>query len=216
MALEQAIRQPFGITVFGSATLYIEPDFASLTFAVTRVAQHPKEAFRAARDGAQSVMAFLAQAQAADVGSSRVTLTQTFRYANGEQHFVGYTAKVAFHVLLRNLDRLEDVLSGVVDAGANQINSIELQTSQLKEQRAEARSRAVMAAREKAENYCKAAGITLGPIIHIEDVNPQLLQGQEGHVVRETQPDDAGPLRAFDPGSIMVGGAVLAAFEIGH
>jgi hypothetical protein len=34
-------------------------------------------------------------------------------------------------------------------------------------------------------------------------------------VVREIVPDDDGPLKAFDPGSIVVGGAVMMAFAFG-
>lgn len=86
----------------------------------------------------------------------------------------------------------------------------------LKEVRAQARQQAVQAAREKAEIYCVAAGITLGPVIHIEDVNPDQLQGREGHVIRELQPDDEGPVQAFNPGSITVAGAVMVAFELGR
>ena len=218
MALEQAIERPFGISVFGSSITRIEPDMVSLKFAVSRLAQHPKEAFRDAHNGTQNIRAFLAQSEISDVSTSRVTLSQTFRYTGNESRFVGYTAKIAFHVLLRDLERMEDVLSGVVDAGANEISSVDFQTSRLKEVRADARRRAVAAAREKAENYCAAAGLTLGPVIHIEDVNPETLRGREGHMTRDIEPDadDTQPMRAFDPGSIIVGGAVRVAFEIGR
>ncbi len=151
------------------------------------------------------------------MSTSRVSVSQTFRHTGGEQRFVGYTARIAFHVLLHDLDRMEDLVAGVVDAGANEVSTVEFQTTKLKEHRAEARRRAVAAAREKAENYCRAADVALGPVIHIEDVNPEMLQGREGsHVMREIEPDDTQPIRAFDPGSIIVGGAVRVAFEIGR
>ncbi|MCI0624977.1 MAG: SIMPL domain-containing protein [Acidobacteria bacterium] len=213
----QSIERPFGINVFGSSVARIEPDIASLKFAVARLADHPKDAFREAREGAQSVRATLAQLGVSDVGSSRITLSQTFRYTGSEQRFVGYTAKVAFHVLLHDPDRMEAVLSGVVDAGANEVNSVHLQTSRLKEIRAEARQRALEAAREKAINYCKAAEVALGPVVHIEDLNPDILEMARGeHRMREAQPDDEEPLKAFDPGSIVVAAAVMVAFEIGR
>jgi hypothetical protein len=78
-------------------------------------------------------------------------------------------------LLLRNLDQLEDILTDVVDTGARQVNFVEFQTSKLKEIRANARRQAVKAAREKAELYCNAAGAKLGPVIYIEDVNPDNL-----------------------------------------
>jgi uncharacterized protein len=211
----QSIERPFGVNVFGSSIVRVEPDIASLTFAVTRLADHPKDAFRQAREGAQSVHAALAQLKVSDVGSSRITLSQTFRFTGGEERFIGYTAMVTFHALLRDLERMEAVLSGVVDAGANEVHSVQLQTSRLKEIRAEARQSALEAAREKAINYCKAAGMGLGPVIHIEDLNPDVLKMARGeHRPNEIQPDDEEPLKAFDPGSIVVAATVMVAFEM--
>jgi uncharacterized protein YggE len=211
---EQLIQMPFGINVFGSSIVRVEPDIVSLNFAVSRIQQHPRDAFRDVRKAVQDVRKYLDQAKVGEIGTSRVSVSPTFQYAGGEQKFIGYTAKVAFHVLLHQLDRMEDVLSGVVDAGVNEITSVDFQTTRLKEIRATARRRAIEAAREKAENYCAAAGVTLGNIIHIEDVNPDMLRGREGHIIREVQPDDDGEIQAFDPGSITVGGAAIIAFEI--
>lgn len=216
MQIEQAIRTPFGINAFGSAIIRVDPDIASLNFAVSRLEQQPKEAFRVAHLGARAVRDFLTQAKIKDVGASRITLSQTSRYSNGETRFVGYTARVAFHIVINDLDSIEEILIGIIEAGANQITSVDFQTSRLKELRAEARRRAIQAAHEKAENYCGAAGIKLGPIIHIEDINPAMLSRQEGHVTRETPPDDEGTPGAFNPESIVVGGAALVAFEIGR
>ena len=215
MFQEQTIQIPFGISVFGSSIVRIEPDIVSLNFSVSRVQQHPKESFREVRKAAQDVRKFLSQANVSEMGSSRVSISPSFRYINGEQKFVGYTAKITFHVLLRQLDGMEDVISGIIDAGVNELTSVEFQTTRLKEVRSEARRKAVEAAREKAENYCNAAGVSLGKIIHIKDVNPDTLQVRDGHVTRETQPDDNGEIRVFDPGSITVAAAVVLAFEIG-
>lgn len=211
---EQLIQTPFGINVFGSALIRVDPDIVSLNFAVSRLQQHPRDAFQEVRKAAQAVRQYLEQAKIGEVGTSRVSISQSFRYVNGEQQFTGYTARVVFYVLLRQLDKMEDVLSGIVDAGVNEITSVDFQTTRLKELRAESRQRAVAAAREKAENYCTAAQVKLGVVLHIEDVNPDTLQGREGHVAYEIQPDDSGEIQAFDPGSITVGAAVSIAFKI--
>jgi uncharacterized protein YggE len=215
MTPSQAIQHPFGVTAFGSSIVRIEPDAAAVKFAVSRLEKHPKEAFRAVREGAQAVRAYLQRAQLPEVSSSRVTLSQTWRYVNGVQTFMGYTARAAFHLLLYDLDQIEVVLTGIVDSGANELSDVELYTTRLKELRAEARRRAVEAAREKAINYCQAAQVGLGVVVHIEDVNPEVLDARyEGHVRRQMETDDTGVLQAFDPGSIVVGAAVLVSFQI--
>ena len=210
MYQEQLIQNPFGITVFGSSLIKVEPDIVSLSFAVSRIHQHPKDAFQDVRSSSQSVRKYLEQAKVDEVNTSRVSISQTFRYISGEQKFLGYTAKVAFNVLLRKLDQMEDLLSGIVDAGANEIESVEFQTTKLKELRADARRQAIGAAREKAENYCNAAGVTLGKVIHIEDVNPDNLRGRESHA----EMGIGSQVQAFDPGNITIGAAVIVAFKI--
>jgi len=210
----QLIQTPFGVAVFGSTLIRVAPDIVSLDFAVSRLEQHPKDAFRKVREAAQSVRKYLEEAKVGEVGTSRVNISQTFRFVNGEQKFLGYTAKISFHLLLRQLDQMEDLLSGIVDAGVNEIARVDFQTTQLKEVRSEARRRAIAAAREKAENYCAAARVKLGKVIHIEDVNPDLLRGGEGHVANEILPDDGDEIGVFDPGSITVGAAVSMAFRI--
>ena len=211
----QGITNPFGITVFGSSIMRVAPDVVSIHFSVSQVDDHPKDAFQKTREVAQNVRQYLATGQFEDVGSSRIDLAEATRYVNGETKFIGYRAKIEFQVLLHDLDRLEGLLSGLVDAGVNHISSVDFQTTRLKALRAQVRQQAVEAAREKAELYCAAAGVTLGNVLHIEDINPDQLRGREGHSVRETQPDDDGPLQEFDPASIVVGGAVRVGYGIG-
>jgi uncharacterized protein len=207
---EQMIQNPFGINVFGSSVIRVEPDIVSLSFAVSRLQQLPKEAFQEVRKASQRVRKYLEQAKVDEVNTSRVTISQSFRYTNGEQKFIGYTAKVVFHVLLHQLDKMEDILAGLVDAGVNELDSVDFQTTKLKEIRADARRQAIIAAREKAENYCHAAGVSLGKVIHIEDVNPDELRSRTGHV----EAGRLSQLQAFDPGSITVNAAVIVAYKI--
>jgi uncharacterized protein YggE len=211
--MEQKL-QP-GIKVFGSAVLLVEPNVASLQFAVARQAKQPKDAFHATHQAVKHVRAYLTQVGAGDVASSRVTLSRTYEYVNQRQQPTGYSAAVSFNVVLSDLDRIEEILAGVVDAGVNEIGSVEFRTTRLKEYRAEARRRAVAAAREKAEIYCRAAGVTLGAVVSLEDVNPGVLRGTgESHTSREASSDDAGPERALAPGSIVVGAAVTVVFGL--
>ena len=205
-----------GVRVFGSAVVRVAPDTASIIVAVSRLEQKPESAFAKAREAAQAVGTYLHKAGIKDFGSSRVTLSQEFRYTNGENKFAGYQAKIEFNVVLREMDKVEAVLSGLIAAGANTLTSVSFQTTRLKELRADARRRAVHAAREKAELYTAAAGVAVGPVLAIEDVNPESLSGRsEGHTYREAAPaDDAGEPGAIDPGAIAVAAAVNIVYGI--
>ena len=212
-----AIETPFGISVFGSAIIRAEPDIASIEFAANCLEQHPKDAFSKVRSIAQEIRTFLGNSKFTEYGSSRVALSEERSFIQGEQKFRGYKASVSFNLLLRDLDRMEELLTGIVDVGANEIKAVDFQVSKLKELRAEARQRSIIAAREKAEIYCNAANVKLGQVIHINDINPESLRGRESHGLHGQigiGADDLGQDGAFNPGAIVVGGAVMMAFEI--
>ncbi len=212
--ISQAIETPFGITVFGSFITRVDPDIASISFAVNRLMGQPRDAFREAHEGAQKVRAYLAQAKIDDFGASSITLSESYDRRGAEDRFLGYLARIAFHLVLHDLNTIEDVIAGIVDSGVDELSNIEFQTSRLKEIRAEARRQAVAASREKAENYCRAAGVSLGSVIHIEDVNPDVLKRRTFHTTREDQLVEDVPEHAINPGSIVVGAAVLIAYKI--
>jgi uncharacterized protein YggE len=214
MDVSQAIKSPVGVSAFGSALLRVAPDMVSLKFSATRLQKTPAAAFKETRAAAQMVRQFLSNHGVNDVQASRITLAQQWNYSGGVRRMEGYSAKASFNVLLDDLDQLEAILAGVVDAGANEVDEVVFQSRQLKDYRARARRQAAVAAREKAEIYAAALGKGVGEVLHIEDVNPDYLRGQEGHVVREPEPDDEGPAKAFDPGSISVGAAVVVVFAL--
>jgi hypothetical protein len=67
-------------------------------------------------------------------------------------------------VVVRDLDMLGDVLSGVVDAGANTIHGVQFDISDREAAIEEARTAAIQDAKAQAEAIAEAAGVTLGEI----------------------------------------------------
>src|SRR5262245_23446846 len=117
---DRTITTPFGITVFGSALVRAAPDVATIKCAVARLEQRPADAFAKAKHGAQAVQVRLRELGVTDFGTSRVSLAEERRYANGEQKFVGYVARIAFHIAVLDLDQIEGIVTAVVAAGANE------------------------------------------------------------------------------------------------
>jgi uncharacterized protein len=221
---EQAMRQPFGVRTYGSAVIRVDPDIASIRFMVSRTENHPKDAFNAVREASKKVVDYLQFVDAKkETGTSQITLEQTWEFIGSKRKFIGYTGSVGFHILLYDLRQLETLLIGLVDAGVNEIYNVDFQTSRLRELRSEARRKAVEAARAKAENYCLAAQVKLGRVLHIEDVNPDTSnffgRRYEGHATNQNVVDqlgagDAEDIKAFNPGSITINAAVFISFAI--
>ena len=214
--MTQSIKNPIGLNVFGSALLRVAPDVASIHLSVTATQAQPKDAFEETRTNARAVREYFAAANVSDVRSSRITLSELWDYSGSHRKRQGYTARVSFNIVSADLERIEEIICGAVDVGANEIGKVDFQSRQLKHYRAKARQQAVFAAQEKAKVYVEAAGVPLGKLLHIEDTNPERLAGSEGHVVREPDIDDEGPLSAFDPGAITVGAAVILTYSLGE
>ncbi len=214
MWTSRAITTPFGLSVFGSAQKRVEPDHVSIVFAVSRLEETPSMAFESAKLAAAEVQAFIAKNNIPEFGSSQLHLEQTTEWANQKQQFVGYTASMKFSLVVRELSQFESILTGIVDAGANQIVSVTFGTDRLKTIRQEMRELAVKEAMAKAQTYCNAANVKLGKVIHIEDVNPDETTryvGGHGQPPQEVEEDSSN---AFNPASITVKGAVMLGFEL--
>jgi uncharacterized protein YggE len=217
MYVVQSIRHPSGISVFGSYLVRVEPDVALVTFAVAHTKPEPPAAFASTRQAVADVRAYLEKADVspADVQTAVVNLSADWHGYGKERVFLGYEARTTLSVRLTDLRRFEEILAGVVQAGANQIQGTEFQTTRLLDLRAQARRGAFAAARRKGELYAEEAGVRLGEVLHVEDVNPDAVRGRGSHGADASalESDDDGT-KASTPGSIQVQAAVQVMFAI--
>jgi uncharacterized protein len=78
---------------------------------------------------------------------------------------------------------------------------------------AQARRQAVAAARSKAELYAEAAGVRLGAVLHIDDVDPEHGSIQ---VYRSAAAAGGPSPEDLAPGHVVVAAAVILGFSISH
>jgi uncharacterized protein len=108
---------------------------------------------------------------------------------------------------------VQQLLIDVVAAGANEIEGVDFDVTTKGNLRAEARRQAVTAAQNKAQLYAEAAGARLGPVVHIDDVDPDSagLERYRGHGA-------SGQASAEDmaPGHVVVSAAIILGFSIIH
>jgi uncharacterized protein YggE len=209
--------RPFGVHVSGSWQLRVEPDYAQLSFAVSRLRPQPQAAFDEAKEGTRAVRAALDAAviHGNDIQMSRIGLHQEIEFEGGKRIMRGYRAKVSFAVRLERLEQLESVLTSVVQAGADEITGATFHSSRLRELRAEARARAVDVAKAKAEALCAAAGVKLGHVLHMEDGTLHAPAGPRSNYVAPTAPEEEMAERgAMAPGAIAVDASVVVAYGI--
>ena len=213
MSIEQRIENSPSVTVNASSVIPVEPDMVSLQFSVIQFKPTPREALNATREDARKVQIYLQKAGINDVKSSHIELRERSSHSYTGPGPEGYEAELKYYVLLDDVNRLEEILVGVVEAGAHQIYNANFETTQLKRLRQEARQQAIHAARDKAELYCQAAGAELGQVLQIEELNYGSLRRAPGGTQKTDSDYDDIP-RVLNPASIEVHVNVRVSYAI--
>ena len=81
----------------------------------------------------------------------------------------GIIVRKSLVITLKELSKFEDLLTALLGTGINHIKGIEFRTTELRKYRDQARSLAVIAAREKAEALAGDAGTSIGNVLSIRE-----------------------------------------------
>jgi uncharacterized protein YggE len=215
MIAMQMVERPWGVAAYGAASVKAMPDLVRARFKVTRVEQTPSQSFATASDAVREVRQALRRHGVADaaVQRSQLGLNSSWSYGGAQRKFLGYECQASFVAESADLDDVQALLVDLVAAGANQIDGVDFDVRGKADLRAGARRDAVAAARRKAELYAEAAGVRLGAVVHIDDVDPEQpgLERYRGH----STGDEASP-EDLAPGHVVVSAAVILGFSIIH
>lgn len=88
----------------------------------------------------------------------------------GARRFSGYFTTNRVEVTLLDAEKLEGLVTSLLQAGVNYIYGIEFQTIKLKEYREQARELALRAAKEKAEKMAGVLGQSIGAPLQLSEV----------------------------------------------
>jgi uncharacterized protein YggE len=150
----------------------VKPDVARLT---TGVQATGKDLARTTADVAARVRRILDELARLgiaekDVQTTRHDIQVERSWENGKPGpITGYTVADDLRVTVRDLAKLPQVLERVVAVGSNVLQGLAFEKDDPAPAQAEALARAVQIARAKAEAMARAAGVTLGEPISIEE-----------------------------------------------
>ena len=160
-----------GVSAEGEASL--EPDLAVVSLSVTGSGVE----LAATRDDVNSrtsaVLTRLRHLGIADgdLNAPDVGIHPEYDHRRG-QRLTGYRVTRQVTARIRDLDRLGEVLDGVVAAGADEIHGARMSAADPSAAEHDALRAAVTAARAKAEVLATAAGVALGAVARIEEADP--------------------------------------------
>ena len=159
------------INVSGTGRVTIVPDLAKINIGVRTEAEAVTEALDENSAKANMISEVLQDLGVAeeDIQTSNFNVYPSDQYnpMTGQVEGRTYVVENTVNVTVRDLTILGDVLSAVVDAGANSIYGISFDVDNREDAVAEARKLAIEDAQAKAEAIAEEAGVELGELITI-------------------------------------------------
>lgn len=157
------------LTTSGTGEVKVAPDYVTFNVGI-RV--QDKDLAKATTDEAAKTKAILAAltrsgVEAKHIQTDRIQIQPIYRTRDGDEVLDCYRVERMASVRLENPGKFDEVLTAVLAAGANTVDSIALCSKELRKHRDTARSLAVKHAREKAGAIAKDMGCLVGPPITV-------------------------------------------------
>lgn len=217
---ESASSNRRGVLVSGQGEVSAKPDRARVTMGVDAFSIDLKTAEGEANKTART---FLVQARAlgiadADISTTAVNINPEYAWIEQThtQKLTGYRAQRQIEVVLRDLDKLGDLLLRSTAAGISRVSPTQLESSRAAELGNQALAKAAADAREKAGLLAEALGAKLGPVYRINAASteqrpqPVMLRAM---AVRAGEPDGNSEM-GISAGDIKISANLTAEFEL--
>lgn len=159
------------MTVNGTGRVTVVPDIASINIGVRSEAEQVTEALDSNTAQANAISQALQELGVAedDIQTSNFNVYPSDRYdpMTGQVEGRYFVVENTVNVTVRDLSNLGEVLTAVVEAGANNIYGINFNVEDRDAAIAEARQLAIEDAKAKAEAIAEESGVELGEILNI-------------------------------------------------
>ena len=126
------------ITVAGHGELETEPDTAQISLGVTITGEDVMKMKRQVDETMSKLLVLTKELKLKqeDVSATQLNVSPQYNYQSGESKLTGYETTRGVTITLHQLDKLNELLDGAIEAGANRIDSIQLTTSNMTSSRA--------------------------------------------------------------------------------
>ena len=162
------------ITVSGQAEMNVTPDMAVFTLRVVTLDKDLSKAKSLNDERVRKTLALSKDYQILpqDVQTNYITVESRFSDAGDDgkpPSFLGYEVSKTIVLTLRDMTRIESLLSDVINAGINRVEGVDFRTTQIRTHKDRARQMAIKAAQEKAIALAKEIGQTIGKAYSITE-----------------------------------------------
>ncbi|AEW85203.2 SIMPL domain-containing protein [Flavobacterium columnare NBRC 100251 = ATCC 23463] len=168
MQAQEFKQQVPQINVSGEGKIKTVPDQCLITLGVENTAKDAATAKKMNDDIIIKLIQYIKGygISASDYQTTDVNLNKNYDYEKKKYNFY---ANQTITILFKDIKKYNDFMLGVTDTGITNIRSVEFKTSKLEELEKEARKKAMLNAKQKAEDFVSALGQKVGKILLITD-----------------------------------------------
>ena len=163
------------MNVTGTGLVYLTPDVAYISIGVHTEKPTASDAVSANTTQSQQVVTVLKNSgvDAKDIRTTNFSIYPNTQYdqQTGKPGSTTYIVDNTVYVTVHQLDKLGDLLDATVQAGANNVNSIQFDVADKSTAIQQARDQAVKDAQTQAQGLASASGVTLGNVQTISFTN---------------------------------------------
>ncbi|HSD14275.1 MAG TPA: SIMPL domain-containing protein [Flavobacterium sp.] len=156
------------IVVSGEGKIKVTPDQAVITVGAENTGNDAAEVKTKNDVTIDAIIKYIKKMKLApsDYQTQRVSLYKNYDYQKKKN---SYTASQNIVITLKDLSKYDELMMGLVDAGANVIQGVDFKSSKVAEYESQARIKAVQNAKAKATDYASALNQKVGKAIMVSD-----------------------------------------------
>jgi uncharacterized protein len=211
------------ITVDGEATIYVDPDHASIDFGVDTQAPTVSDALKQNNSKMNNVLDALQRTGLAhsDIQTTQFSITpqhplvKSSTYQQYDYSIVsGYEVTNKITATVSDLTKVGEIVDAAANAGANSSNSVVFEIKNRDELLDKVRAQAMRNAQHKADMMANAVGAMVGPLITVGNTAVRSMEYESAPVAAPPPPPPPAPGTSILPGQLSVSANVTAVFAL--
>lgn len=202
------------ISVTGEGKVKVTPDQAVINVGFQNTGKDSKEVKTLNDEVVDKVIKFLKKTgiPATDYKTTNVSLYKNYDYEKKKYNF---QASQSLTITLKDLSKYDEIMMGLNDAGVNSISGVEFKSSKIADYEKEARKKAILDAKQKAQDYVSVLGQKVGKALLITDNSqPYFPQPMYKGGMMAMANADAAPRETLAVGEIEVNTNVSVTFAL--
>lgn len=196
LSFAQQAHMPPLVSVSGLGEVKVVPDQMTFTVGVDVREKTLEEARKNADNRTAALINALKKSGVAakDIQTTHLSVYPMYNNEYGQTTPHSYNANRIISVVLHKIDQYDEVMTNLYKAGANRLDGLSFQSTQLAKYQEEARKKAIQNAKAKAQSLATEAGAKLGRVYNItEGGTPTPLPRMNRMASMEMSADAGGP-----------------------